>query len=75
MSAMAIFRHLIVPYGGMSRVVDQTAGTRTRNMRENRSRKPSLPSTILVSAMPAKLGPSSMTGNIRIPVIFDRGWW
>src|SRR5215831_8442238 len=60
--------------GGMSRAVYQTAGTLARNIRENRPRKPFLPSTILVSTMPAKLGPRSMTGNIRMPVIFPRGW-
>jgi len=28
----------------------------------------------LLHTMPARIGPRSMTGNIRMPVIFGRGW-
>jgi hypothetical protein len=48
-------------------------GTHARDILENRTRRPLFPSTILVSTTPAKLGPRSMIGNIRIPAICGRG--
>ena len=46
---------------------NQRAGKGMRRMRENRSRKPLVPSTALVSRIPTMLGPRSMAGNIIRP--------
>jgi hypothetical protein len=51
------------------------SGTPARNIWETKTRRPLFPSTILVNTMPARLGPRSMTGNIRMPLIWGRGWW
>src|SRR5262249_39775848 len=53
--------------GGISSTRYQRAGTLMRAMRENKLRKPVLPSTMRVIRRPDTLGPRSMTGNIIKP--------
>jgi hypothetical protein len=60
---------------GMSSGAYQMGGILARSNLERRSRKPGLPATTPVRKMPLRLGPSSMTGNMRIPVIIGRGSW
>lgn len=59
----------------MRRAAHQHTGSCPRRIRWNRSRKPPFPSAILVRMMPATLGPRSMAGNIRMPVIFGKRSW
>jgi len=61
--------------GGISSAAYQLAGARAGDILENSSRKPLFPSTSLVNKMPATLGPRSMAGNIRKPVILGKGRW
>lgn len=62
-----------IKQGGMNSGAYQYVGTPTRRIRENRSCRPLLPSTIRVKRSPAVLGPRSMTGNINSPLNFDTG--
>src|SRR5206468_12778510 len=57
--------------GGMTNAAYQRAGTRMRRMRENRSRRPMLPSMSQARRIPAAHGPRSMAGNIIRPANFE----
>src|SRR2546430_4173455 len=57
--------------GGMSNAAYQRAGTRMPRMRENRSRRPMLPSMSQARRIPAAHGPRSMAGNIIRPANFE----
>src|SRR5215472_13164722 len=61
--------------GGMSSAAYHLNGTCGRSIWRNRVRRPLFPSMIIVNTTPARLGPKSMTGNIRIPVAVGNGWW